>query len=112
MVIRLVSPRQLLNLVFEPEGAEEVVGLLERSGMSGLDRPELGRRPQPLDRRRDVGAGLQCPEAGDIDDGKQPAVLDVEGPAVLAGVLDRDVAPESGRYLLRQRKTEHRWQQR
>ena len=32
-------------LVFEPEGAEEVVGLLERPGMSGLDRPELGRRP-------------------------------------------------------------------
>ena len=97
MVIRLVSTRELLNLMFEPEGAEEVVGLLERLGNSGLDRPELGRRPQPLDRRRDVGAGLQCRKAGDIDDGKQSAVLDVEGPAVLAGVLDRDVAPATGR---------------
>src|SRR5262245_25164545 len=97
MVIRLVSLRELLNLVFEPEGAEEIVGLLERPGMRWLDRPELGSRPQPLDRRRDVGAGLQRGEPGDIGDGKQSAVLDVECPAVLAGVLDRDVAPESGR---------------
>src|SRR6187200_3484859 len=97
MVIRLVSLRELVNLVFEPEGAEEIVGFLERPGMSGLDRPELGRRPQPLYRRGDVGAGLQRREAGDIGDGKQSAVLDVEGPAVLAGVLDRDVAPATGR---------------
>ncbi len=83
--------------MFEPEGAEEVVGLFERLSMSGLDRPELGRRPEPFDCRGDVGAGLECPEAGDIDDWKKSAVLDVEGAAVLAGVLDRDAAPESGR---------------
>jgi hypothetical protein len=83
--------------VLEPERSEEVVGLLERPGMCGLDRPELGRRPQPPDRPRDTCAGLQCREAGDIDDGKQSAVLDVEGATVLAGALDHDVAPESGR---------------
>ena len=58
VVTRLVPPRELPDLVLEPERAEEVVGLLERPGMCWLESPELGSRAQPLDRPGDIGAGL------------------------------------------------------
>jgi hypothetical protein len=82
--------------MIKPQRENEVERVGQRAGLRALQRPGRRRRAQPFP---GGGAGhvrAQSGPARQVHDRDQPAVLEVELPSALAGMLDDEVAPEPG----------------
>src|SRR5581483_8305831 len=105
-VVRLPVPLQLRDLMLEPQRAEQLEGLLQDADLLRLEHPEITRGAKAVE---GVVGGNVADErgiAGEVDDGQQTAVLDVERLPV-AGRVDDEVAREPGGRLRAERQAKH-----
>jgi hydrogenase maturation protein HypF len=95
-VVRRLAAAHLLHLMIQAQREDELERLGQRARLALVQRPGRRGGPQPL---QGGGAGHARAHPGparEVHDRGDPAVLEVELPAPLAGVLDHEVAQESG----------------
>ena len=86
----------LLDVMRDAQAHDELEGVGQRGGVRRRERARRGRRAQALGRRGAGDARRHARPAGEVDDRHEAPVLEVQPPAVLAGVLDDQAAQEAG----------------
>ena len=111
VVRRLLGPK-LAHLVLEAHVVDERERVGQRVGVGHRERSGGAGDPQALRRRSAGHPRRHRGPARERDDRDRPAPLEVQTPAVLAGVLDDEAAEKAGRRTLGEGEARQQPQQR